>query len=57
LGRCILFEPLSTTKAKGIGLGMTVTKTLVEGLGGRIEVESEVGVVTTFTVRLPISAG
>jgi PAS domain S-box-containing protein len=49
-----LFEPLFTTKAKGIGLGMAVTRTLVEGHEGTIEVESEVGVGTTFTVRLPI---
>jgi len=52
LGR--LFEPLFTTKAKGIGLGLALTRTLVEGHRGTIEVQSEVGKGSTFTVKLPI---
>jgi signal transduction histidine kinase len=52
LGR--LFEPLFTTKTKGIGLGLAVSRRLVEGHGGTIGVESEVGRGTTFRVRLPI---
>jgi signal transduction histidine kinase/ligand-binding sensor domain-containing protein len=49
-----IFEPLFTTRAKGIGLGMAIAKTFVEGHGGSIEVQSEPGKGTTFTVTLPI---
>jgi PAS domain S-box-containing protein len=49
-----IFDPLFTTKAKGIGLGLPLAKNLVEGHGGSIEVSSEVGVGSTFTVRLPL---
>jgi signal transduction histidine kinase len=49
-----VFEPLFTTKAKGIGLGLPVTRMLVEGHGGIVGVASAVGKGTTFTVKLPV---
>lgn len=49
-----LFQPLFTTKARGIGLGLTVCKNLTEANGGRIAVESVLGKGTTFTMILPV---
>ena len=49
-----LFHPLFTTKAKGIGLGLTVCRNLTEANGGRIEVESELGKGTRFVILLPM---
>jgi signal transduction histidine kinase len=50
-----IFEPYYTTKrpGEGTGLGLFVTRTLVENLGGRIDVSSAVGEGTSFTVTLP----
>jgi signal transduction histidine kinase len=50
-----LFEPLFTTKLRGVGLGLAVTLTLVEGHGGEILVHSELEKGSTFTVSLPVT--
>ena len=49
-----IFEPLFTTKSKGIGLGLAVSKKLAEANGGRIDVKSELGKGSTFTLYLPV---
>ncbi|MBU0493837.1 MAG: response regulator [Chloroflexi bacterium] len=51
-----LFEPLFSTKAQGIGLGLPLAKALVEGHGGSIAVQSAgvPGQGSIFTVRLPL---
>ncbi|HJV65155.1 MAG TPA: PAS domain-containing protein [Geomonas sp.] len=48
-----IFQPLFTTKPKGIGLGLVVCKNLTEGNGGTIEVYSSPGRETVFTITLP----
>ena len=52
-----IFEPLFSTKINGTGLGLSICYSLVEGHGGKIDVLSEVGRGSVFTVRLPVRAG
>jgi signal transduction histidine kinase len=49
-----LFKRGYTDKAKGSGYGLYIAKKHIDGLGGEIDVESEVGKGTTFTVMLPL---
>jgi two-component system phosphate regulon sensor histidine kinase PhoR len=46
----------SEQSIQGVGLGLNITRSIVEGHGGRIDVESEVGRGSTFRVRLPLSS-
>ena len=53
-----IFDPFFTTKdSRGTGLGLSVSYGIVENHGGKIEVESQVGVGTAFTILLPVSGG
>ncbi len=50
-----IFEDFVTTKRRGLGLGLAITKRIVEQLDGTISVQSEVGKGTSFTLRFPAS--
>lgn len=49
-----LFEPFSSQKENGLGIGLFHVKSIVENLGGDIEVLSEIGQGTTFSVSIPL---
>jgi signal transduction histidine kinase len=49
-----LWTPLFTTKARGMGFGLAVSKRIIEAHGGSVSAESIFGKGSTFTVKLPI---
>ncbi len=49
-----IFQPFYTTKAHGIGLGLSITRRLIEDHGGYIRVQSQLGYGATMIVRLPV---
>jgi signal transduction histidine kinase len=50
-----VFDPFFTRRVKGIGLGLAVTKRIVDAHGGAISAVSAPGAGTTFTVELPLA--
>lgn len=48
-----VFEPFFTDKEKGTGLGLTIVGRIVDGYGGKIEIQSRINQGTVCTVRLP----
>jgi signal transduction histidine kinase/HAMP domain-containing protein len=52
-----IFQPLFTTKTKGIGLGLAVSRRLIEANGGRLTATSRPGQGSTFTVTFPRAEG
>ena len=51
-----IFDDFVTTKRRGLGLGLAISKKIVEQMGGTIAVASQVGAGSTFTVRFPLTA-
>lgn len=50
-----LFEPFFTTKKRGTGLGLSIVRQIIDLHGGSIDVQSERGKGTKFTIELPLS--
>ena len=51
-----IFDPFFTTKTKGIGLGLAISRALIEGHGGQLWVDTEAGPGATFHFTVPFAS-
>jgi len=49
-----IFDPFVTTREMGVGLGLAISKRIIEDHNGKIHVKSQLSKGTTFTVNLPV---
>jgi signal transduction histidine kinase len=52
-----IFDPFFTTRRTGTGIGLAISRNIIEGLGGRITVASERDRGTEVRIDLPLDAG
>jgi signal transduction histidine kinase len=51
-----VFEPIFTSKAEGMGMGLSIARTIVEAHQGEMGAENQPGAGATFRIRLPLQA-
>jgi two-component system, LuxR family, sensor kinase FixL len=52
----VIFEPLYTTKAEGLGMGLAISRTIVHAHGGRVTASNKAGGGTIVAFALPVAA-